>query len=81
MSEKLDRLYRAIEDGIVDLDAHLKDRIDTLKSKRDLAQASLERTAVHANTRAIITPDRLAAFSEESSIPAIPKPGRRSCDL
>ena len=64
MNEKLDRLYRAIEDGIVDLDAHLKDRIDTLKSKRDLAQASLERTAVHANTRAIITPDRLAAFSQ-----------------
>ena len=30
--ERLRRLYRAIEDGIVDLDAHLKERIHTLKT-------------------------------------------------
>ena len=40
-NEKLNRLYRAIEDGIVDLDAQLKGRVDALKAQRDLAQASL----------------------------------------
>jgi site-specific DNA recombinase len=48
-NEKLNRLYRAIEDGIVDLDAQLKERIDALKMQRDLAQASLDRIAVQAN--------------------------------
>jgi hypothetical protein len=62
-NEKLNRLYRAIEDGIVDLDAQLKARVDALKAQRDLAQASLDRITVQADTRAIITPDRLASFS------------------
>ena len=62
-NEKLNRLYRAIEDGIVDLDAQLKERIDVLKTQRDVAQASLDRIAAQVNTRAMITPDRLAAFS------------------
>ena len=64
VNEKLNRLYRAIEDGIVGLDAHLKERVDALKAQRDLAQASLDRIAVQTNTRAIVTPDRLAAFSQ-----------------
>jgi site-specific DNA recombinase len=63
-NEKLNRLYRAIEDGIVNLDAQLKQRVDALKAQRDLAQASLDRVVVQANTRAMITPDRLAAFSQ-----------------
>ena len=63
INEKLKRLYRAIEDGIVDLDAHLKDRIEALKTERGLAQDSLDRIAVQASARAMITPDRLAAFS------------------
>ena len=63
-NEKLNRLYRAIEDGIVDLDAQLKERVNALKTQRDLAQASLDRIAVQANTRAMVTPDRLAAFSQ-----------------
>jgi site-specific DNA recombinase len=64
MNEKLNRLYRAIEDGIVDLDAQLKERVDALKTQRDVAQASLDRIAAQANTRAMITPDRLAAVSQ-----------------
>ena len=64
VNEKLNRLYRAIEDGIVGLDAHLKERVDALKAQRDLAQASLDRIAVQTNTRAIVTLDRLAAFSQ-----------------
>ena len=63
-NEKLNRLYRAIEDGIVDLDAQLKERVNALKTEHDLAQASLDRIAAQANTRAMITPDRLAAFSQ-----------------
>jgi len=62
--EKLKRLYRAIEDGIVDLDVHLKERIETLKTERDIAQASLDRIAIQANARATITPDQLKAFSK-----------------
>jgi site-specific DNA recombinase len=62
--DKLNRLYRAIENGIVDLDDHLKERIDALKSQRDLALASLDRIAAQASTRAMITSDQLAAFSQ-----------------
>jgi len=35
-NDKLNRLYRAIEDGIVELDNNLKERIRTLKSERVL---------------------------------------------
>jgi site-specific DNA recombinase len=63
INEKLKRLYRAIEDGIVDLDVHLKDRIQALKTERGLAQDSLDRIAVQVSARAMITPVRLAAFS------------------
>jgi site-specific DNA recombinase len=61
--EKLKRLYRALGDGLVDLDVHLKDRIQTLKTERNIAQASLDRIAVQLNTRATITPVRLEAFA------------------
>ena len=60
--DKLARLYRAIEDGIVDLDQDLKARIHTLKEERDLAQASLDRIADQATPRTDITPERLQAF-------------------
>jgi site-specific DNA recombinase len=63
-NEKLNRLYRAIEDGIVDLDAQLKERVEELKAQRNLAKASLDRIAIQANTHAMIAPDRLAAFSQ-----------------
>jgi site-specific DNA recombinase len=63
-NEKPNRLYGAIESGIVDLDAQLRERVEALKAERDLAQASLDRIAVQANTRAMITADRLTAFSQ-----------------
>ena len=49
--------------GLVDLDVHLKDRIQALKTERDIAQASLDRIATQIHERAAITPDRLEAFS------------------
>lgn len=60
--DKLARLYRAIEEGVVELDAQLKERIAALKSTRDLAQASLERIATQAATSRALTSDRIAAF-------------------
>ena len=61
--EKLARLYKAIEEGVVDLDDDLKQRIQTLKSERDIAQASLDRIAMQAKNVAEITPEKIEAFS------------------
>jgi site-specific DNA recombinase len=62
--DRLKRLYRAIEEGIAELDADLKVRIQALKQERQLAQAALDRVAVHARTGEAITPARLEAFSQ-----------------
>ena len=62
--EKLARLYRAIEEGVVDLDADLKQRIQTLKSERDIAEASLERIDVQARNAVELTPERIEAFAK-----------------
>lgn len=62
LGNKLARLYRAIEDGVVEIDAQLRDRIAALKSARELAQASFERIAEQAATSRVLTPERIAAF-------------------
>ncbi len=62
-NDKIGRLYRAIEDDIVDLDDQLKDRIETLKTQRDIIIATLERIVVQARTTSAITPERLQSFS------------------
>ena len=50
--EKLKRLYRALEDGLVDLDVHLKERIQTLKAEAG-HRAGLPRSdSVQLNARA-----------------------------
>jgi len=41
-AEKLERLYKVVEDGITDLDL-LKERLASLKLDRDRAQAALDR--------------------------------------
>ena len=63
INDRLKRLYRAIEDGIVELDAQLKDRIQTLKTEQDITQVSLDRIKIHAHARATVTPARVEAFS------------------
>jgi site-specific DNA recombinase len=60
----LKRLYRAIEEGIVDLDGDLKERIQALKQEREVAQSALDRIAAQAHSSAAITPARLEAFSK-----------------
>jgi len=62
-NDKLKRLYRAIEDGFVELDNELKERVRTLRTERDIAQTSLDRMAIQARASATINPDRLNAFS------------------
>jgi site-specific DNA recombinase len=62
--EKLAHLYRAIEEGVVDLDEDLKQRIQTLKNERDVAQASLERIDVQARNAVELTPERIEAFAK-----------------
>ena len=61
--EKLKRLYRSIEDGIIELDDILKDRIAVLKNQRDIAKASLERIATQAAGSMSLTPEVIDAFS------------------
>ena len=62
-NDKIGRLYRAIEDDIVDLDDQLKDRIETLKTQRDIIVATLERIVVQSRTTSAISPARLQSFS------------------
>jgi site-specific DNA recombinase len=62
--EKLNRLYRAIEDGIVETDAQLRDRIKALKNERDLAQTSLDRIVEQSKNRSTLTPERIQAFTK-----------------
>jgi site-specific DNA recombinase len=61
--DKLARLYRAIEDDVVELDPDLKTRIQAIKQDRDLAETAIERITDTAASRPQITPERLAAFS------------------
>ncbi len=61
--EKLTRLYRAIEEGVVDLDADLKERIQALKTERDIAQALLDRIADQARAGMAIDAEKIAAFA------------------
>ena len=62
-TEKLARLYKAIEEGIVDLDADLKARIQALKTEREIAQASLERIVIQMTQQVTLTPERVDAFA------------------
>ena len=62
--EKLNRLYRAIEDGIVEADDQLRDRIKALKNERDMAQASFDRIAEQSRDRSTLTPERIKAFTK-----------------
>ena len=62
--EKLNRLYRAIEDGIVETDDQLRDRIKAIKNERDMAQASLDRIAEQSRDRSTLTPERIKVFTK-----------------
>ena len=60
--EKLKRLYRLVEDGMTDLDEVLKDRLNTLKSERDRANAALDRARPNAGSPIQIDPTLIEQF-------------------
>ncbi len=62
--DKLARLYRAIEEGVADLDADLKERINTLKNERDIVHSTLERIEIQARQGFRVTPEHIEAFSK-----------------
>ena len=61
--EKLKRLYRAIEDGVLELDGDIGERIKTLKNERDLIQATLERLSGSNGAPSALTPERIETFT------------------
>jgi len=60
--ERLNRLYRSIEDGIVELDDIVRDRTATLKRER--AKAALDRARAQCGTAVAIDPEKIDAFSQ-----------------
>jgi hypothetical protein len=61
--DRLKRLYRSIEDGIVELDDILRERTVTLKSDRERAKAALDRARAQCGTAATIDASKIDAFA------------------
>ncbi|NBR12509.1 MAG: recombinase family protein, partial [Alphaproteobacteria bacterium] len=61
--DKLKRLYRAIEDGVIELDGDIGERIKTLKHEREIIKASIERIAEQSKSTASVTPEKIEAFA------------------
>jgi GTPase len=61
--ERLRRLYRSIEDGIVELDDILRERTASLKSDRERAKAAYDRARAQCGTVAIIDSGKIDAFA------------------
>lgn len=62
--DRLKRLYRGIEEGIVELDDLLRGRIVELKADREKAQAAYDHAASQVLPSASIDPEKVAAFSK-----------------
>lgn len=78
---RLSRLYQAIETGIADpADPTLKDRIETLRTARDIAQTTLDRALTEMRPEARITQEKIQAFTEtmRANICDGPVPFRRA---
>ena len=63
VQDKLARLYKAIEDGIIELDQDLKDRVAALKNEKALIEATIDRLAAAGRAQAQISPEKLEAFA------------------
>lgn len=61
--DRLRRLYRSIEDGIVQLDDILRQRTATLKFERERAKAALDRARAQCGRTATIDPVKIDAFA------------------
>lgn len=61
--DRLKRLYRSIEDGIVELDDIRRERTAALKSPRERAKAALDPARVQCGTAAAIDAGKIDAFA------------------
>lgn len=61
--DRLKRLYRSIEDGIVELDDILKERTAALKGQRERAKAALDRARALCGTAAAVDAQKIDAFA------------------
>jgi site-specific DNA recombinase len=61
--DRLRRLYRSIEDGIVEIDDILREPTGTLKSERERAKAALDRACAQCGTVAAIDAQKIDAFA------------------
>jgi site-specific DNA recombinase len=62
---KLKRLYRMVEDGIAEMDDILKERIASLRSDRERAQAALDRIRVQVVPSQNISPEIVERFGRQ----------------
>ena len=62
IQEKIDRLYGAIENGVIALDADLKERLYALKNDKSIIDAQLQRMQTRAADTAEVTQQRIEAF-------------------
>jgi site-specific DNA recombinase len=61
--DRLKRLYRSIEDGVVELDDILRDRTAALKSQRERAKAALDHARARCGTTEAIDAEKIDAFA------------------
>ena len=61
--DRLKRLYRSIEDGIVELDDILRERTTALKSQRERARTALDHARAQCGTAAAIDAGKIDAFA------------------
>ncbi|WP_374308368.1 recombinase family protein [Methylocella sp.] len=63
VEDRLKRLYRSLEEGVVEIDDLLKDRIGCLKGEREKAKAAFERAQAHGTSSASLDPEKVAKFA------------------
>ena len=61
--DRLKRLYRSIEDGIVELDDILRERTAALKAQRDRAKAALDHARTQCGMAAAVNAEKIDAFA------------------
>jgi site-specific DNA recombinase len=61
--DRMKRLYRSIEDGIVELDDILRERTAALKAQRERAKTALDHARAQCGTAAAVNAEKIDAFA------------------
>ncbi|KAH2776941.1 hypothetical protein KXW38_009789, partial [Aspergillus fumigatus] len=61
--DRMKRLYRSIEDGIVELDDILRERTAALKAQRDRAKTALDHARAQCGMAAAVNAEKIDAFA------------------